>query len=127
MYSCEGLLKPSASTHRIGSQPEVYMFFSLLALSASLVVSWITFGTARRFVRERLRFVDAALRPSAPIIAGLGVALLAVPMFNILHLIPLVGAIVGGGTGLITAIGAGLGVRQGATDIRNGYVIGPGA
>ncbi|MCX5764615.1 MAG: hypothetical protein NTU67_08330 [Gemmatimonadetes bacterium] len=102
------------------------MFFSLLALSASLVVSWITFGTARRFVRQRLRYVDAALRPSAPIIAGLGVALLAVPIFNLLHLIPLVGAIVGGGTGLIAAIGAGLGVRQGATDIRNGYVIGAG-
>ena len=103
------------------------MFFTLLAITASLAVSWLSFGTARRFVRERLRYVDAALRPAAPIVAGLAVALIAVPIFNLLHWIPLVGAIVGGGTGLVAAISAGLGVRQGAADIRNGYVIGPGA
>lgn len=103
------------------------MFFTLLAITVSLAVSWLSFGTARRFVRERLRYVDAALRPAAPIVAGLAVALIAVPLFNVLHWIPLLGAIVGGGTGLVAGIGAGLGVRQGASDIRNGYVIGPGA
>ncbi len=103
------------------------MFFTLLAIAASLGVSWFTYGTARRFVRDRLRYVDAALRPAAPIVAGLGVALLAVPIFNLLHLLPIVGWVVGGGTGLVAGISAGLGVRQGAADIRNGYVIGPGA
>ena len=102
------------------------MFFSLLTLCVSVGVSWFTFGTARRFVRVRLRYVDAALRPSAPIVAALGMAVLAIPIFNLLHLIPVVGAIVGAGTGVIAAIGAGLGVRQGALDIRNGYVIGSG-
>jgi hypothetical protein len=29
--------------------------WGLLALAATLAVSWISYGTARRFVRERLR------------------------------------------------------------------------
>lgn len=103
------------------------MFMTLLAITASLAVSWFTFGTARRFVRDRLRYVDAALRPAAPFIAGLIVALVAVPVFNLLSIVPLVGAIVGGGTGLVAGLSAGLGVRAGASDIKNGYVIGPGA
>lgn len=103
------------------------MFMTLLAIAASLAVSWLSFGTARRFVRDRLRYVDAATRPAAPILAGLAVALIAVPVFNLVHILPLVGALVGSGTGLVAGIAAGLGVRAGAIDIKNGYVIGPGA
>ena len=42
----------------------------LIALVTTFIVSWVSYGAARRFVRERLRYVEAALTPMAAIIAG---------------------------------------------------------
>ena len=103
------------------------MFGLVAAIAVSFVISWIGFGSARRFVRERLRYVDAALTPIAAIVAGLGVALVATPVFTILHAVPLIGWLVGGGTGVVLGISVGLGARSGAQDVKRGYVIGPGA
>jgi hypothetical protein len=67
------------------------------------------FVAARRFVKRRLRFVDALHKPAAPVIAGLGAAALAAPI----ALLPVVT--------LGTAIAFGVGVAGGvATGRRSG-------
>jgi hypothetical protein len=38
------------------------------------------FLTARNFVRRRLRFVDAAQKPSAPVVAGVAATAVALPV-----------------------------------------------
>lgn len=80
----------------------------------------ITFGAtlaghvgARRFVRERLRFVDAVQRRRAPWIAG-GVALLiAAPIAWALPVVGLTSAVLFGAA-------VGTGVAYGARDVRRG-------
>jgi hypothetical protein len=67
------------------------------------------FVAARRFVKRRLRFVDALHKPAAPVVAGLGAAGLAAPI----ALLPVVT--------LGTAIAFGVGVAGGvATGRRSG-------
>lgn len=95
----------------------------LLALGVALVASWFGYGTARRFVRERLRYVDAALSPMAAIVAGIGGAVLGMLVVTPLGWIPIVGKLVGGGTALVFGIGTGLGARAGAVDVKQGYRI----
>lgn len=68
---------------------------------------------ARRFVRERLRFVDAVQRPGAPLVVGAVAICAAVP---VVWLIP----VIGGGTALLFGAGVGLAVRHGARDLRSG-------
>ena len=63
----------------------------------------------RRFVRERLRFVDAVRRPVAPLVAGAATALLAAP---VVALLPIVGA----GTALAAGVGVAAGVATGRRD-----------
>lgn len=65
----------------------------------------------RRFVRDRLRFVDAVRRPLVPWLAGAGATLLAAP---IVWLLPVIGA----GTALVFGIGVGAGVASGRRDLR---------
>lgn len=65
----------------------------------------------RRFVRDRLRFVDAIQSPIAPLAAGAVGAIVAAP---VVWLLP----VVGGGTALLVGAGVGLAVRHGARDIR---------
>lgn len=67
--------------------------------------------TARRFVRDRLKFVDAAQTMRAPLIAGLVAWAVAMPLVLIL---PLVGT----GAALLFGVSVALGVRAGAKDIR---------
>jgi hypothetical protein len=88
----------------------------LLVLAATLGASWFGFSTARRFVRERLRYVDAALTPGAAIVAAIGAAIVAYP---VVWLLPFVGT----GTALIFGLGVGLGSRAGASDVKRGYRI----
>jgi len=66
---------------------------------------------SRQFVRDRLRFVDAAHKPTAPIIAGAVAAVIAAP---VVWLLPVVGA----PTALIFGIGVGWGVHHGSRDAR---------
>ncbi len=99
----------------------------ILTLAASLAVSWISYGAARRFVRNRLRYVEAALKPIAAVIAGVLALVIAWPVIGLVHLLPLVGGIVGGGTAMVFGLSIGLGVHAGARDVRNGFVLGPGA
>jgi len=87
------------------------MLTLLLAIAASTAASWVGYTTARSFVRQRLRFVDAALTWWAPILAGLATAVVATPIAAILPLI-------GGGTAIVLGLSVGLGVASGQKDIR---------
>jgi energy-converting hydrogenase Eha subunit G len=82
-----------------------------VAIAVAIIAGAYTI--TRRFVRERLRFVDAAQRPGAPWIAAGIAALVAVPAA---WLLPLVSA----GTGLVAAAAVGFGVAAGARDVRKG-------
>lgn len=68
---------------------------------------------SRDFVRRRLRYVEAAQSPMAPLVAGAAAAIAAVPVVWILP---------GIGTLSAVAFGAavGLGTRAGAADVRGG-------
>ena len=82
----------------------------MLELLVALTASAIGFIMARNFVRRRLRFVDAIHSPFAPLIAGVGAALLAWPLV----LLPYVSL----ATTIIFGIGTGLGTASGARALR---------
>jgi hypothetical protein len=86
---------------------------SLLVLIATLVATVAAYAASRRFVRERLRFVDAVQRRSAPLIAGAG-ALAAAALLALI--LPFVGI----GAAISLGAAVGMGVAAGARDIRRG-------
>lgn len=92
--------------------------FGLLALAASIALAIVGYTQARAFVRSRLRYVDAAQSGLAPIVAGLGAAVLASP---VVALLPIVGA----GTAVAFGVSVGVGVANGQRDIRR--ALPPGA
>lgn len=86
----------------------------MFELLISLVLVAVAFGgfvTARRFVRDRLRYVDAVQRSSSPWLAGIGTTLAALPVVWILP-------VVGLGTAVMLGASVGLGVARGLSDIR---------
>lgn len=97
-----------------GSRPqqdEGVFVFGLLAFALSTAAVIIGFTQAKEFVARRLRYVDAARSPLAPVVAGVGAALIAAP---IVALLPLVGA----GTALAFGLSVALGVAAGNKEIR---------
>ncbi|MEP7381561.1 MAG: hypothetical protein ABI910_07735 [Gemmatimonadota bacterium] len=92
--------------------------FGLLALAASIAAAAIGYTQARAFVRQRLRYVDLAQSAFAPVVAGLGAALVASP---VVALLPIIGA----GTALAFGVSVGMGVANGQRDIRR--ALPPGA
>lgn len=89
-----------------------------LWLVTSLGAAWLGYGGARRFVRERLRYVDGALTGGAALAAGIGAFVLAYP---VVWLLP----IVTGGTALAFGISVGFGAKAGASDVKHGYRLNP--
>ena len=83
---------------------------ALLITFAALVAGY---GAARRFVRDKLRFVDAAQRRLAPWIAGAGAAIVTAPVTAILP-------VIGVGSAIGFGVAVGLGVAAGARDVRIG-------
>lgn len=92
--------------------------WGIISLALTLGVGWFGYGTARRFVRERLRYVESALTPGAAVIAAVGAALVLSPLIWILP-----AWIAGTGTAVVFGLGVGLGTRAGATDVKRGYRI----
>lgn len=95
-------------------------FLATLTTVTALVVLLLTlaavaagYALSRRFVRERLRFVDAVQRGTAPWIAAAGALLIG-------GLAALVLPFVGAGAAVSFAVAVGLGVAAGARDIRRG-------
>lgn len=79
--------------------------FEIITMAAAAGAGLAGYVTSKDFTQRKLRFVDAAQKPSAPFIAGGIVALLAAPVVWVL---PLVGA----GTALILGAGVALGVKS---------------
>jgi hypothetical protein len=85
---------------------------------AMVIAMLIAFGgsyfahiQARKFVRSRLRFVDAAHKRRTPFIAGLVAGLLVLPIGWLFPLISL-------GTAIAIGIGVGTGVAAGSREVR---------
>ncbi len=85
----------------------------LAVFAATFAVSAFGFLTARRFVRERLKYVEGAQTLRASLVAGLVAWAIALPLTWIIPL-------VGGGAALLFGAAVALGVRTGARDIREG-------
>ncbi len=83
----------------------------LLSFLASTVLAIVGYSQARAFVTGRLRYVDAVPSGFAPLIAGAGAALLALPLVAVL---PFIGA----GTALSFGVSVGLGVAAGSREVR---------
>lgn len=83
----------------------------LLILGAAAGGIGAGYARIRRFVRKRLRFVEAIQNPVAPFAIGAVGALIAAP---VVWLLP----VLGGGTALLFGAGVGLAVRHGARDIK---------
>lgn len=90
-----------------------------LSLVITLGAAWFGYGTARRFVRERLRYVEGALTGGAAIFAGVVAAIALAP---VAWLVPLVT----GGTALAFGLAVGLGTKAGAADVKRGYYVSDG-
>jgi hypothetical protein len=90
------------------------MFSLLIGLAILFGISSLLHGATRRFVRDRLRYVDAVQGSKWPWIAGVGAAIVAGP---VAWVIPFVAA---KGLAITAGLAVGLGVAAGARDIRNG-------
>ncbi len=88
------------------------MFF-LFSFAIATILAIVVHGTTRRFVRNRLRYVDAVQQGKAPWVAG-GAAFLVGAL--VVPFLPLVGL----GTALTAAMAVGSGVAAGARDIKQG-------
>lgn len=86
---------------------EFLAFWLWVVLTGFLAIGG--YVVTRRFVRQRLRYVDAVRRPWVPVAAGAAVAVVSAP---IAWLLPFVG----GGTALLFGTGVGLGVASGRRD-----------
>jgi hypothetical protein len=90
--------------------------FLLLSIGISLALTGFGFAVARRYVRDRLKYVDAVQTMRAPIIAGLVAWAILMPF----TMLPFIGV----GTAIVFGLSVGLGVRAGAADIRVGRLNG---
>lgn len=88
------------------------MFF-LLSFAIATIVAIVLHGSTRRFVRNRLRYVEAVQKAIAPWAAG-GAAFLVGAV--LVPFLPLVGL----GTALTAGLAVGSGVAAGARDIKQG-------
>ena len=87
--------------------------FSFIAMLVAVLAVIFGYSGARRFVRDRLRYVDGAQKGTAPIIAGIVAFLIALP---VVWLLPIVGT----GTAIAFAVSVATGVAVGARDIKSG-------
>ncbi|HEY2805114.1 MAG TPA: hypothetical protein VGI92_04570 [Gemmatimonadales bacterium] len=83
--------------------------FAIISMAAAAAAGIGGYLTSKDFTQKRLRFVDAAHKPGAPIVAGLVAAVIAAPVVAFL---PIVGA----GTAIILGAGVALGVKSAQRD-----------
>ena len=83
-------------------------FLWLLITGVASIVGYIT---VKRFVQNRLRFVDAIQKRRVPALAGLLAAGIALPVVAVLPIISF-------GTALLFGIGVGTGVAAGRRELK---------
>jgi hypothetical protein len=90
----------------------VFQFIgSLATLAVAGGTSLIGYWQARQFTHNKLRYVDAVHKATAPVLAGVAAVAIATP---VVWLLPLVGT----GTALLFGGSVAMGVAAGARDIR---------
>jgi hypothetical protein len=84
----------------------------LIWLGVSGAAAVYGYMKSRKFVRSKLRFVDAIQNPAVPWVAGIGTAI-AASLLSVLPLIsvPLIAS-------LIVGVGVGTGVLHGSRDVK---------
>lgn len=87
--------------------------FELAILALIALIAFLAHRGARRFVRERLRYVDAVHRGHMPWVVGALTVILTLP---VTWMLPFIGF----GTSLIVGASVGFGVARGARDVREG-------
>jgi hypothetical protein len=90
------------------------MFETIAAVATVTMATGATgagyIGT-KRFVKQRLRYVDEVHKPTAAVIAGTVALLIAVP---VVALVPFIGT----GTAVLFGLAVGAGTRAGSREIR---------
>ena len=89
------------------------MIFGTIAFLIAAVVSVFGYSAAKKFVRDRLRFVEGAHKVTTPIIAGIGAYLIAM---IVVGLLPIVGL----GTAIAFGLSVGLGAAAGSREVKSG-------
>ncbi len=84
---------------------------NILWIAATGAASIWGYVQTRSFMRQRLRFVEPAQKPIAPVVAGAAAAVIAAP---VVWLLPVVGA----GTAILFGAGVGMGASHGQKDVR---------
>ena len=86
----------------------------LLIVAATGAGLFTSYAKTRDFVRNRLRFVDAAQKRSMPVIAGIATAVVLLPIVAVLGFLPAVG----GATALLFGVSVGMGVKKGQKQVK---------
>jgi len=87
--------------------------FTMIAFIIATVAAILGYSAAKKFVRDRLRFVDGAHKPTTPIIAGIGAYLIAM---IVVGLLPIVGI----GTAISFALSVAFGAAAGSREVKSG-------
>ena len=89
------------------------MIFSTIAFLIAAVVSVFGYSASKKFVRDRLRFVEGAHKVTTPIIAGIGAYLIAMIVVGFLP-------IVGLGTAIAFGLSVAFGAAAGSREVKSG-------
>jgi len=87
--------------------------FTMIAFIIATIAAIFGYSAAKKFVRDRLRFVDGAHKPATPFIAGIGAYLIAMV---IVGLLPIVGI----GTAITFALSVAFGAAAGSREVKSG-------
>lgn len=85
------------------------LFLLLASIAVTLVLTGIAYKYARELFSRKLRYVPAAQTSTAPVIAGIGAALVAWPLAGLLPLVTVATAVC---IGVSVGMGAAAGVRE---------------
>ena len=89
------------------------MFFGTIAFIIASVAAVIGYSAAKKFVRDRLRYVEGAHKATTPVIAGIGAYLIA---WVAVGLLPIVGI----GTAIAFALSVAFGAAAGSREVKSG-------
>ena len=87
--------------------------FTMIAFIIATIAAIFGYSAAKKFVRDRLRFVEGAHKPATPFIAGIGAYLVAMIAVGLLP-------IVGIGTAITFALSGALGAAAGSREVKSG-------
>ncbi len=87
--------------------------FTMIAFIIATIAAIFGYSAAKKFVRDRLRFVDGAHKPTTPIIAGIGAYIIAM---IVVGLLPIVGI----GTAIAFALSVAFGAAAGSREVKSG-------